>query len=362
MKKNNWRNVESRDEGKKAFSMVSFDTNFGKIKNDNEGVDYEVCIFIEGKRGENYSLALGDAGWRTKNIIPILEEQNANIKALSIMMDNDAPLEKQAEMVAEYINKLKTDNHCKKIHVIGISKCGTMSVAMLKYLTDENLNKLNVISCLAPYLGTIYASPKKFFERLDQVVGNKKSKLLQHVVNGLRRVLKPNKEINDRKENVEKRGVAEILKSMYKKIFSDSHMDLDISEGPESINEDQLNRYDESYLKNMFSEKTLDKLRKVSFTNVTTQCTKKTLDNAMLNHNVVAALLYLSSQFIFDEPSDGMVSVRSAFYIEDVCKEKGIKISTLRVPDGHHEVFTDSKMLLQILDNALVKCRMLEAR
>lgn len=113
---------------------------------------------------------------------------DAKVKASIILVDNDAPLERQAELLAQHVEKLKRDEHCKKVHILGHSKCGTMNVAMLKYLSEDDLEKLNVISYSAPYLGTIFASPKAFEERLEEVVKEGKEQLLKRVIKGIKEV------------------------------------------------------------------------------------------------------------------------------------------------------------------------------
>ena len=95
-------------------------------------------------------------------------------------------------------------------------------------------------------------------------------------------------------------------------LFSQSHIDYDISSLCEDgVPHQHLDRYDENYLKNLFNEETLKKLQQVDFTNVTTYCTKKTLKNSIKALNATGVLLYISDNVLFDEPSDGLVALRS---------------------------------------------------
>ena len=304
---------------------------------------------MNGKRTGRYSKTGSGTGWGIKNFIPLLENMDAKVKASIILVDNDAPLERQAELLAQHVEKLKRDEHCKKVHILGHSKCGTMNVAMLKYLSEDDLEKLNVISYSAPYLGTIFASPKAFEERLEEVVKEGKEQLLKRVIKGI-------KEVETQTEGIICQGVLKTLKAIYRRIFSDGHMDLDISEGSEGIYSEQLERYDAEYLSNMFGEETLARMRKVKFTNITTFCTKKTLDHAVKEHNVDAGIMYLLATSIFKkgEKNDGTVGLESALYIERKCKEKGININIMRIENGHHGLFSDQSILKQIFDELIV--------
>lgn len=214
---------------------------------------------MEGKRPENYSKRGSRLGWGIKNFIPLLEKMDANVKARIILVDNDAPLERQAEEVAKHVNALKGQRNCKKVHILGHSKCGTMNVAMLKYLSDSNLDKLNIMSYSAPYLGTIFASPKAFEKRLEEVVGEAEEKLLKQVARTL-------KGLEPKANSIVAKGALAFLVEVYKRSFGNSHMELDIAEGREGIYPEQMKRYDEEYIRGMFDDtRTLEMLRKSTF-------------------------------------------------------------------------------------------------
>lgn len=342
-----WREIQSEEEKDIAFSQVKADTCFGRKKDDK---DYEYVILMNGKRTGRYSKTGSGTGWGIKNFIPLLENMDAKVKASIILVDNDAPLERQAELLAKHVEKLKGDEHCKKVHVLGHSKCGTMNVAMLKYLSDDNLDKLNVMSYSAPYKGTIFATPKAFEERLEEVVKEGREPLLKRVIKGIRKV-------EPRTNGIVAEGILKTLKAIYCRIFSDGHMDLDISEGKEGIYPKQQERYDERYLSQMFGEETLAKLRKIKFTNITTFCTKRTLGKAIEEQNVMGGLMYLASITIFKkgEKSDGTVGLESALHIERICEQNGIEIGVMRIDSGHHGLFTDSSILKQIFDELIDK-------
>lgn len=307
---------------------------------------------MNGMRPENYSKKGSGTGWGTNNYLTALEKSNKKFKVASILVDNDAPLEKQAELVAKYINKIKDNKNCKRIHILGISKCGTISVALLKYLSNSNLDKLNIMAYSAPYLGTIFASPVSLYKKVDKVVGKVQIGLIEKIVPYLERIKPTNK-----KECNESTGLTNILKKIHWNVFSQSHMDYDISQiDGKGVPVQHKNRYDSNYLNNMFDSKTLNMLRKVQFTNITTFCTEQTFKNAISTHNINEAMLYLSSKIIFDEEaSDGMVPLESAKYIEEVCKENSINIDNIKISNGHHDIGSDSRIIGEIINDKILK-------
>lgn len=297
---------------------------------------------MTGMRSENYSTTGSNTGWGTNNFLSAIEKINKNINVSVFLLDNDAPLEKQAELVAKYINELKKKEYCKKIHILGVSKCGTMTVALLKYLTDINLEKLNIMAYSAPYLGTVLASPVILYKKVDQVIEKLQSNLVKKLI--------PYDE-NSKTKHDKNYSLTQNLKRKHWNLFSQSHMDYDISEvNGNGVPKQHKDRYDKKYLENMFEEKTLQTLGKVKFTNITTVCTNKTLGDAIMKRNLYGGMLYFSSKFIFDkEPSDGMVSLSSAKYIEKICEQNGINIYTKTILNGHHDICSDIRIIDEIV-------------
>lgn len=302
-------------------------------------------------RPENYSRCgnySGISGWGASNFLEELDKRNVKTKVASILLDNDAPLEQQSRLLAKRINNIKDNKHCKKVRVLGLSKCGCMCVAMLKYLSDSNLDKLNIMAYSAPYLGTIFASPITLYDKIDDIADKAPSKLMKKVVYNL-------ENIEPEKWNIGQRpnSIIEALKNIHWSFFSQSHMDYDISicDG-NGIPDMHQNRYDENFLKGMFDEKTLDMLKRVNFTNITTYCSQDTLQDALETFNITEGMLYLSSKFVFgQELSDGMVSLKSAKYIEEVCKKNGIHVSSLNVLSGHHDLASDTRLIRCIVNS-----------
>ncbi len=351
LEENKWEEATRNNAGK-AFSVVKYSTEFGKQAN-NTNSDFEYFILLDGMRPENYSKTGtsfdGNNGWGIKNYLNDLENKNSRIKALTILVDKDAPLEEQSRLLAHKVNKLKNMEHCKGINILGISKCGTMTVSMLKYLQNSNLDKLHVVSAEAPYLGTIYASPNLLYAKADETLKKIPENMIKRFIPFLQQIrprTKQTQSLND------KLSPAKILTNLHWNVFSQSHMDYDISSlGEDGVPNQHLDRYDENYLKDLFNEQTLAKLRQVDFTNVTTYCTKKTLENSIKSLNATGVLLYVSNNVLFDETSDGMVSLRSCRYIEEVCKQHNIPISALKLNDGHHAISSDKTMVKKIMEH-----------
>lgn len=348
LEKNQW-NEATKENARKAFSVVKYNTEFGKQAN-NPNSDFEYFILLDGMRAENYSKTgtsiNGNSGWGIRNYLTELEQKNSRIKALAISVDQDAPLEEQSRLLAHKVNKLKDMEHCKSVNVLGISKCGTMVTAMLKYLQDNNLDKLHVVAAEAPYLGTIYASPNLLYAKVDETLEKIPDNMVKRFIPYLQQI-RP----NTKQTTSSFASLSKILTDIHWNVFSQSHMDYDISSlGKDGIPKEHLDRYDENYLKNLFNEETLAKLRQIDFTNITTHCTKKTLEESIKTLNSSGVLLYLSSKVLFDEPSDGMVSLSSCRYIEEICKENNIPISTINIADGHHDISSSKRIVKEIMD------------
>lgn len=353
LEENKWKKVKNNKELGKAFSVVKYNAEFGKKANQSNS-DFDYFILLDSLRVENYSkrgTTPDNSGWSMGNYLTELEKSSKRIKALSVLVDQDGPLEDESKFLAKKINQLKEMEHCKNIHVLGVSKCGDIVVSMLKYLTDSHLDKLNVLAAQAPYLGTIMASPNVLYAKANEVIGNIPDSLLKRIVPSLQKIrpIQKTTSFHPKQGNLSK-----ILTDIHWNVFSQSHMDYDISlVGKDGVPHKHQDRYDKNFLENLFNEKTLTRLRQVDFTNITTTCTSKTVQNSLKSLNATAFMLYLSSQVLFDEPSDGMVSLRSSQYIEQICRENNIPISTLRIKDGHHAISGDTRMVRQIVQQKI---------
>ena len=98
-----------------------------------------------------------------------------------------------------------------------------MSVAILKYLKESNLDKLNIMAYSPPYLGTILASPVMLYEKCDEIIKKVKSSTIEKIIPHLANIKPKTKE-----KRIEGNSLVDILKKIHWNVFSQSHMDYDI--------------------------------------------------------------------------------------------------------------------------------------
>lgn len=351
------RNVE-KDEAGRAFSIVNFNKYVGK-RSEKDSSNFISFVMLDGTRVENYSTTgkrPGVSGWGISGFLSELDNMNDKVRASAVLVDNDGPLEEQSMLLAKYIDKLKANEKCKKVLVFGQSKCGCMAISMLKYLKGENLDKLDLQIFEAPFLGTIFATPLKLYDRLDTLYSSLSNKFLGSILEGSQTLVLPlaQRKLKDENGNSDDNFLLKKIKDLYWETLSRSHMDFDIALlGTDGIPQGFEDRYDSKFLSEMFNEKTLERLRKIKVTNITTKCTNNTLKESLKNLNGYGAMLYISSKVLFDEDADGMVPLKSSSYIEKVCKEKGILLKTRRINDGHHYPTGDTKLIHAILEPLL---------
>lgn len=358
-KENTWKVIEAGDKNVnrgRAFSVVSYNTDFGQ---DSDTDAYEYVVLINGMRVENYSKHGSNNGWGTKKFVEDVNGRNGRYRLVNILVDNDAPLEEQSKIVAKYMEGLMKDEHCTRVNLLGISKGGRMASKALKYIEDKETakRKLNAVAYSMPGKGTIFASPELLFKRLDNISGEIRESLVQKLLPYLE-TLKPEdsqEELEDgqeQEENDEKALLIDFLKRLYLKIISQSHMDYDISVGEDGVPETHRKPefYDENFIK--FDGAELEAIRQIGLTNITTTCSPKTLKRALATGNINAMLLYLSAKMIFEEPSDGMVSLKSASEVGELGKGN---IKRVFIPNGHHSLGDDDYLINVVLDNVLTR-------
>lgn len=347
-----WSNKVSKEDSGRAFSRVIYNREVGKKAGD-EKEKYTSFIMLDGTRVENFS---GDgkrnginsvSGWGMSEYMKVLDNMPDRIKPTAILVDNDGPLEEQSRLLAEYINKLKSDKNCKKVILFGQSKCGCMSIASLKYLKPENLDKLDVQLYQAPFLGTLLASPLNLYKKIDSLYEGLSNNFLSSLINSVQQVVIPTKKrIKKVMKKEDKNFLTQKIKEIYWQTLSRSHMDFDVAElGNSGIPKEYEDRYDQEFLGNMFNKATLERMKQIKVTNITTKCTDRTLKRL----NSFATALYASSKLLFDEDVDGMVPLRSSSHIEKVCKRNGIPLKTKHIRDGHHYPTGDITLIKEII-------------
>lgn len=342
-------NAEEKDDGK-ALTMIKYSHKFGE-KSKDKSIEPELFIYMPGMRLENYrkdGKGNGTEGFGASNLIKLLAEREQSTRLVTILNDNNMPLEKQSQEIADIINTyLAKHPNCPKVNILGISKCGCISVSMLKYIKQEYRSLCDVVAYSTPYKGTIFATEEVLEERLrdfiQSLIKTKNIAKLKEYLN----ILKGVKRINNGQEiempDLDEITDAEILvrkiMETYNSVMSNSHMDNDIRiPGRQKENLLDKNNYDPLFLENMFNEETVNAIGQVGkFTNITAIADKGTLIYGTRKFNGTALALYFSSKFLFrKEKSDGIVELSSATAIENIPELKG-KIKKRRIHGANHD-------------------------
>lgn len=288
---NCWYNPVTLDDKKKSISIASY----GTIIHD-ETASINLILLADGCRVENHSHDAATINNRKaciNNVISYFEKRKLNYKIELLLVDNDAPLAKQSELIANHIDRVLDNNIYETINFIGFSKCGCMGLDMMKYLKNpKNQLKTNIFSVSSPYLGTLVASPKFLELKVREIVERRFGKNF----------------ISDK--------IISSLMDTYFSLFSNSHMDLDIAI-ENGVPERLFKSYDPTFLKNIFSKENLDALQNVNFyQNICTKISDETFKYVVQSGNFAGLGLLLMNEMLYDGKSDGLVKYDSQSYID----------------------------------------------
>ncbi len=327
LNENMWatNNLNMTEKGK-SLSVVKYNL----VKNNNLP-QYDYLILCTGCRVENFSHdmeVVKDKYDGVDKIINYFSNTDKNIIVRNILLDNDAPLNLEAKWLATYINNLAMGDNINSINMLGVSKGAVMAFNMSKHLHPFALQKTNLYTVAAPFNGTLLASPKYLFQKINDIVYNKIH----------------NKVIT--------KQVLNVLQIIFNSISSNSHMDYDIAL-PNGIEEDKKNLYDETFIKNMFTdENLLATMNLCQYYNICTGIDKNTLKEAIKTLNFTGIGLCLVDKLVFDEISDGLVPLTSQKEIENHLPE----FKSISIPSSHHGVTSNNrvfKSILQIIDDTV---------
>ena len=155
-----WRNPTFEDFGN-CFSIADYKTI---INEPNTGINY--IIIASGSRLERNTkeyLKIDEKIYRIDNVIEHYKHQKGNYHIQCFFIDKDAPIIETAKKFAEYIDSLSILPSTKTINVMGVSKCGAMSLYTPRFFKhNESFQKFNLFNVTVPYQGTKFASPKSF--------------------------------------------------------------------------------------------------------------------------------------------------------------------------------------------------------
>lgn len=330
LEQNHWRAIASLEEAKRALSIVKVE----EIKH-NESDEINYIIIGDGYRVENVTNDVTKVSDRNKeiaNAVAYFEKRHENYAIEIMLVDNDAPLTKESRFLAEYIDSLAFQKNVKTISFIGSSKCGVMAFDLIKYFRcSASLYKTRLYSLSAPYKGTIMASPLYLEREIEKMVHAKIS----------------NKALADK--------ISKSVLNEYYKVFSNSHMDLDIAI-PGGVPGRMLNVYDPTFLEKIFSSDNITAYyRGVYFQNISTEIGTKTLKEVLKSGNLAGLGLCILNDCVQDGPSDGMVLRSSSRAIDDqICK----KSRTIYAPHNILSIPKFSKEIYDIVDENITGKRM----
>lgn len=318
IKTDRWRKPLSIYEQGRSFSIGTFDI----IKN-NDNDDYNYIIIQRGARLENLTknteIITEEKAYLDK-IISYLKTKNNNYIIKMYYMDADAPLIKQAEYLASYIDKLSLDLKAQTINLLAMSKCGAMNFYVPKnFKNSESFKKTNLYTIASTFEPNILASPKIMYTELKELIYSKLG------------------------DNTISNKILKKLLSIYYSVNSNSHMDYDIAY-TEGIPDEKVHLADKTFIENIFSQENLDGVSKLkTYKNFITGITNKTFKNSLLTKNYYGLGLCVLDDIIYQNKSDGMVPTSTQRLVESYIDTKSYKLDS-----AHHDVMSIKKSISDI--------------
>lgn len=315
----------SVDNKHRSFSVASYEPI---INNSFRDVNYVIIAY--GNRVEDLSKDSYNIRNTKVNMNKIIKyfsrDGMCNYIIKYFMLDADAPIKEEAKMIAHFIDERASLSNTLSINVIGLSKCGAMNIYIPSFFDNPDSFKCtNIYNVATPYNGTISASPLIFYPKIKELVISKFG------------------------DNKFSNTVYENLINYYESISSNSHMDYDIAR-INGITDDMLDRYDRSFIENIFSSENINALKKINnFYNYTTHIDEGVLSKAVQNGDFASIGLCLMDKWFFEEPSDGLVQTSDQYLIECCLNTKSVDlISTHNI--AHSKEYY--KVLSKITENA----------
>ena len=327
--KNEWCYLPEHREIGRSFAFADYEKI---INNENSSIDYVILAY--GTRVEDDSkdfINIKESKRGIDKVISYFKKLNKNIVIKLFLMDADAPIMEDAKMLAMYIDNLSLLTSTNSVNLLGLSKGGAMSFNVPKYFKKKSsFEKTNIYTIATPFTGTKLASPGIFYPEVKKLIVSKfgNNKLSNMVYNS--------------------------IISVYEGISSNSHMDYDIAMLG-GIPEDKLNLYDDSLIKNMFSNENVDAISRISnYRNLVTGIDNKTLGEAIRTMNFTGIAMCILNELFFDGKSDGMVMVDAQREIELQVGMDGLKSDILT--SAHHDVGSNDRVfnnVLHIVDDTI---------
>ena len=310
LEKNEWvQSSDLKDIGR-SFAIASYK----RIINDNGKINY--IIIDQGSRVEDHSKdfsTIKETEVRIDNVIRHYERCNGNYDIKLFLMDADAPIVEDAKLFANYVESLVALPNTNSVNIVGLSKCSVMNFYVPRFFKNrETFKKTNVYNIASPYEGTKFASPKIFYPEIKRVF---KSDIVCNI----------------------------LVKNVYEKKSSNSHMDYDIAI-PGGIPDERIHLYDENFIKNVFCTDNVEAVKRLnSFKNILTSIDSEVRKEAIITGNLYGIALCLFDKRFFDGKSDGMVYTSSQKKVEDVLDIKSYSIKS------HHDVNSNIRAFNEVL-------------
>lgn len=318
LKENKWIMPRKELYGR-CFAVAGYT---GIINNISEKVNY--IIIGAGTRVEDHSKDfsnINEKKLRIDTVINHYSRKNGNYCIRAFLMDADAPIIEDAKLLAEYVDALAVLPTTNSINIIGLSKSSDMNFYMPRFFKEmESFRKTNMFNIAPPYTGTRLASPLLFYPDVKKFIVSKlgDTMLASLVYNSLIKV--------------------------YEGVSSNSHMDYDIAI-PGGIPKEKYNFYDESFIKNIFSNENIQAIKNLnSFKNIITGIDKDTWKEAIRTGNFTGLGLCLLDDIFFENKSDGMVYVDAQREVENV-----LDIKSHVLKSTHHDVNSNTRAFREVL-------------
>lgn len=320
LEKNAWTETNPKNVGR-SFCLGEYEN----IINDESSAKFNYIIIAEGSRVEDHSrdfISIKDKEVGIDKVISFFKNKKYNYKIISFLMDADAPIIEDAKLFAKIIDDFSIDKDCESINLIGISKCGTMSFNIPKYFKKSlSYEKTNLYTIATPFEGTKIASPKLLYPEIETWI---------------RGIMGKNK-LSDL--------VSKKLINLHKSINSNSHMDYDIAV-LDGVNDENLSRYDRSFISNMFCEDNIKAQAKLNkYINFETGIDDNTLKEAIQTFNITGIGLCMVNSIFLDKKSDGLVLVKSQEAVANHIPD----LYTKKLKSSHHVVMTIDRIVKEIL-------------
>ena len=316
---NAWK-LASNKERFRSLAMAHY---IPVINSSNKDINYIIIAY--GSRVEDNSKDSINIKEKKSNIAKVIKyfsnNSNSNYIINFVMLDADAPLMEQSKQLALYIDDIASNENVKTINMLGQSKCGAMNMYIPRYFNNpRSFDVTNIYNISTPYNGTLLASPLIFYPMVEELC---KTKLGD----------------NGAAKSLYKNAI-----KLYESISSNSHMDYDIAQ-KDGVPSDRLNKYDDKFVKNIFSDENIYALKNIrSFNNFITHIDEETMSHAYKTGDVVTIGLYLIDKWFFNKESDGLVKTSDQHLVEEY-----LDVDSINLSSSH--MITTSKDFYKILDS-----------